>query len=192
MFALPRSIPAHAARLVAAASATGLLGAGLVAFAPAASAATLVATCASTATNTISPAEDPGVGDDNPESVTYSGTGTITCLDVGGKLLAQGTSKFSGTIPAAQCTGDETSGTYKSEVDWSDGTKTTGTYTNFQNIEAEGVGSVKITGTTDTTSTKFPGYAVTILGTDSGSGCNTASGETSKSDITTVTFSSLP
>lgn len=191
MLLLAPKSAARVSRLLAAASAAGLLTGGLALAAPTtASAATLVATCNSTSTDSFAQPLDPG-STDNPQSETYRGTGTITCLDVGGKLLARGTTKFSGSIAAAECTGDETSGSYTVEVDWSDGTRTTGTYTKFDELDADGTGAVTISGTTDVGSTKFAGYASTITGTSSGTGCGTQAGESSKSQTSVVTFSKL-
>ncbi|WP_424890111.1 hypothetical protein [Streptomyces sp. XH2] len=183
--------PLHRSRPACAACMAALLVAGPVAAAQPASAATVIAACASRSTDVSSAPLDPGDNNNEPETVTFTGKGTINCLDLVGSLLASGTTTFSVTIPADRCTGDMTRASYTGTVNWSDGTSTTGTYTTFEERSLKGASVLTISGVTDAGSTKFPGYKASIAGLSIGSGCGTASGETSKSQDTVVTFSSI-
>lgn len=183
-----RRLPARLARRAAATCAAALLALGPLAVTHPASAATLVATCDASSKDAFSQPLDPN-GTDNPQPETYQGKGMIRCLDVGGNLLAEGTVTFSGSIAAAECTGAETQGSLTFEIDWTDGTKTTGTLNKFNETDADGTGLATVSGTTDGSSTKFASYTVESNGTSSGTGCGTATGETNKSQTTVITFS---
>jgi hypothetical protein len=128
--------------------------------APAAASLALPAFCQSTAAD----ADVYGAG--GPGSVGFTGTGTISCLDLASGKTLTGASVFSGVINGVECTGAETSGSYRDTVTWSDGTVTTGTFTNLDIESIDGLEHLKITGTTDATSTRYPGYSVTIDGSD--------------------------
>lgn len=181
----------HRSRTVCSICTAALLVAGSVAAAGPASAATVIAACVSRSTDVSSAPLDPGDNNNEPETVTFTGKGTINCLDLVGSLLAGGTTTFSVTIPADRCTGDMTQASYTGTVNWSDGTTTTGTYTTFEERSLKGASVLTIRGATDAGSTKFPTYNASITGLSIGSGCGTASGETSKSQDTVVTFSSI-
>lgn len=63
-----------------------------------------------------------------PGDTTYEGAGTVTCKDDQGQIYLEGTSTFSGSIPAPDAA-DGITPVYRARVDWNDGTVTTGTFT---------------------------------------------------------------
>ncbi|MGW6877824.1 hypothetical protein ACWGHA_36490 [Streptomyces xanthophaeus] len=113
--------------------------------------------CESTSRDTLE-APQPG----NPTGTRFTGTGTITCLDAQGQPYLEGTTEFSGTLPSL------TTGAtplYSGRVDWSDGTVTTGTLTDFSTQAGEGgILQFTIKGSNDADSTRFGGYSVSITG----------------------------
>ncbi|MFD9454161.1 hypothetical protein ACFWBC_13870 [Streptomyces sp. NPDC059985] len=136
------------------------LCAGTALLAPAAAAKPAAAqsvVCESTARNTL---EAPQLG--NPTGTRFTGTGTITCEDDQGETALEGKTEFSGTLPSPTA---DTKPEYRGRVEWSDGTVTTGTFTDFgTEMGDDGVLRFTIKGVNDAASTRFGGYAVSITG----------------------------
>lgn len=145
---------------------TGLaaaLCAGLTILTPAASAAPVAldpVTCQTTSTSSPLP---PQAGLPGQES--FQGTGTVTCRDAQGEPYLEGESTFSGTLPSLDATTAGSAPVFRSRVDWSDGTVTTGTFTDFSTKPADnGALELTIKGTNDADSTRFGGYSVSATG----------------------------
>ncbi|GAA5074510.1 hypothetical protein [Streptomyces similanensis] len=130
---------------------------------PAASATTAVAepvTCETTSTSTPPPPQ-PGI----PDQARFEGTGTVTCRDAQGTAYLEGESTFSGTLPSPTAPAAGVTPVFRSRVDWSDGTVTTGTFTDFQTRPGDnGVLELTIKGVNDADSTRFAGYSVSATG----------------------------
>jgi hypothetical protein len=120
-------------------------------------------------------------------NVTFSGTGTLTCTAAGTGQVLSGTDTFSGTMTGLQCNGDDKSGTYQATVTWSDGTKTSGTLTNFHEDSLNGSELITISGTNDASSTRFAGYTAYVTTISTGS-CGTSGGPVTKEQTGYLTY----
>ncbi|WP_432021144.1 hypothetical protein [Streptomyces sp. 1222.5] len=137
------------------------LCASMTVLTPTASATTTVAepvTCETTSTSTPPPLQ-AGI----PDQARFEGTGTVTCRDAQGTPYLEGASTFSGTLPSPTAAG--LTPVFRSRVDWSDGTVTTGTFTDFQVTPADdGALQLTIKGVNDADSTRFASYSVSATG----------------------------
>ncbi|MFE7622553.1 hypothetical protein [Streptomyces sp. NPDC057509] len=135
---------------------------GLTLLAPVASAtpAAEPVTCETTS-RSMPQAPEPG----SLDPVGFEGTGTVTCRDAQGEPYLEGSSTFSGTLPSPEATAAGVTPVFRSRVDWSDGTVTTGTFTDFNAGLAEnGALEFTINGVNDADSTRFGGYTVAASG----------------------------
>jgi hypothetical protein len=177
-------------RLLAVTGGAGVLVASLAAAAPQARAATTIATTLAgsrpTVCQTTSQDSDHSVTG-NPGEIAFSGTGTLTCLDEATGQTLQGTDTFGGTVTGLPCTGDDTLDSYHARVDWSDGTVTTGTFTNFDIARINGSEIITIIGPVDASSTRFAGYSNYVIGVSTGS-CNASGGAGSGKQTGVVTY----
>ncbi|MFD5814271.1 hypothetical protein [Streptomyces sp. NPDC127038] len=139
------------------------LCASMTVLTPAASANSAVAdpvTCETTSTSSL---DTPQAG--IPGETTFQGTGTVTCRDAQGDPALEGKSTFSGTLPSPDATTATSGPVFRSRVDWSDGTVTTGTFTDFRTKAADnGIVELTINGVNDADSTRFAGYSVSATG----------------------------
>ncbi|MFF2364256.1 hypothetical protein ACFVU0_16310 [Streptomyces sp. NPDC058122] len=117
-------------------------------------------TCEATSHDVVS---DPT--SETPAETSYRGSGTVTCRDTDGRAWLEGTGTFSGTIPTAEAASAGATPVYRSRVDWSDGTVTTGTFTDFHEETVGNLQTVTIKGTTDAASTRFANWGVSVVGT---------------------------
>ncbi|WP_369209170.1 hypothetical protein [Streptomyces sp. PU-14G] len=90
----------------------------------------------------------------------------VTCRDAQGRPYLKGESKFSGTLPSLKDTAAGAKPVFRSRVDWSDGTVTTGTFTDFKtSLTQDGGLEFTIKGFNDADSTtRFAGYSVSAVG----------------------------
>ncbi|MGW0964703.1 hypothetical protein [Streptomyces sp. NPDC002516] len=139
------------------------LCASMTVLTPAASATPAVpepVTCDTTSSSTV---EAPQAG--IPGQATFKGTGTVTCRDAQGQTYLEGESTFSGTLPSLDATATGGGPVFRSRVDWSDGTVTTGTFTDFRTkLGDNSVLELTINGVNDADSTRFAGYSVAATG----------------------------
>ncbi|WP_416483229.1 hypothetical protein [Streptomyces sp. CL12] len=136
---------------------------GMTLLTPVASATPVAAEPVTCETTSRSMPQTPQPGTLGP--VGFEGTGTVTCRDAQGEPYLEGSSTFSGTLPSPEATAAGVTPVFRSRVDWSDGTVTTGTFTDFGTRLAEnGALEFTINGVNDADSTRFGGYTVVASG----------------------------
>ncbi|MDI3408900.1 hypothetical protein [Streptomyces cavernicola] len=139
------------------------LCAGMTVLTPAASATTAAPQPVTCETTSRSMLEPPQIG--LPSQPRFEGTGTVTCRDAQGEPYLEGESTFSGTLPSLDAIAAGGKPVFRSRVDWSDGTVTTGTFTDFRTEPGEnGVLELTIKGANDVGSTRFGGWSVSAAG----------------------------
>ncbi|MFD4656132.1 hypothetical protein ACFWP2_10950 [Kitasatospora sp. NPDC058444] len=149
------------------------------------------ATCVRTLHGTFDSPVDQG-GGNAPQADTLHMTGTVTCVDPAGRVVAAGTVDHAVTLPRTECTGDEHGDTSTTRVTWADGSVSTLGFEHIDVVKADGTASLVATGTVTPDSARFAGDTLHGVGTSISTGCGTTAGARKVASTTVIRLTHRP